>query len=167
MKKLWFIGLALLIVACTDEKAALIKQETENLLREVNTVRNVILKTDVTALSFQDSYLKLDRTLMQCQSADPELIEFAKATRELLKSAYDLNKQSEWSTENILNKTVYAVNTFTGKGENLLDMNKQLKVKQQQLIEQRNTLDVQALQLSVKLCKKYQVSCKVDQPAKK
>ncbi len=163
MKKLGFLWLVLLVTACVeDEKAALTKQETENMVKEVVATWAAVSKPDVAVPIFQDSYLRLDRVLMQHQHADPELIGFAKVTRELFKSAYDMGKQNEWSTENILNKTVYAVNTFTGKGENLLDMNKELKAKQQQLSEQRNALEVQAQQLATQLCKKYQISCKVN-----
>lgn len=166
MKTLFYLAL-LGLIGCSDGgNAELTRQETEKLSDEVVAALKLIPKS-LKAPIFQQAYLKLDGALLQYPNADPELIVFTKDSREFLKSMFDLAKQTEWSTENIINGIFYVANTLTGHGESLLEANKKFSEEKNQIIENINKLSVRGQQLSAKLCKKYQVSCKEELPAKK
>lgn len=144
------------LIGCSDEA----KLDTEKSATEVTAIWETLPKKNLTATDFQNAYLKLDQILIKYPKIDSELLSFLKESREFLKSAQEVIKQNEWSVENAVKNAIYTVNTLTGKGENLLDAKKQSSVQYQQVMEQGNKLEVQSMQLSAKLCKKYGVFCK-------
>lgn len=166
--RILLLGLILFgLMGCSDGgKFELTRRETEKLSDEVVAAWALLSKTPKIPANLQEAYLKLDMALLKYPNADPELIALAKDSRESLKATFDLAKQAEWSTENIVNAMLYTVNTFIGQGETLLDANKKFYADKKQIFENVNKLSLQVKPLSEKLCKKYQVSCKVDEPAK-